>query len=70
MIDWQRICCHLRRHAPLTHHARTLGCDPSLLHRYSRGRNMEPRLRLALRILDLHMDLCPELHRPEVIGEP
>ena len=69
-IDWQRVCNNLRGHGSLRQHARTLGVSPGYLHQYSSDRAVCPRFDHALAILDLHYDLCPEHHRPEVIGEP
>ena len=72
MIDWQRVVNNLYRHGSLASHARAVGCHPATIHALHRGAASprEPKLPIAIRLLDLHYDLCPELHRPEVIGEP
>ena len=63
MIDWQRVALDIQ-HAgyPLTRAARLVRCDPQHIGRLARGEVNEPRFGTGVRLLDLHLDLCPERH--------
>lgn len=71
LIDWQRVCLNLRRHyAPLARIADEIGCDESTLQRLARGETAESKWSICTQLLDLHLDKCPALHRPELILSP
>ncbi len=62
-IDWQQVCLNLRRHKPLTQVAKEVDCNYYTLVRISHGRILEPTFMAGLRLLDLHLKLCPERHK-------
>ena len=69
MIDWQRICLNLRTHyKPLTVVAAEIGASWKHIERLSLGETQQPRFNTGVKLLDLHHDKCPGLHRREVIG--
>lgn len=71
MIDWHRIVLNLRGKGLSTRRiAKEAGCSYANVSRITNHSTHGPRLPTALRLLDLHYDLCPELHRPDVVGEP
>lgn len=68
MIDWQRVTLNLRsRYKPLSQIAKEIHSDWRHLNRLARGETNQPRFDTGMKLLDLHMDKCPELHRPEKI---
>lgn len=69
MIDWQRICWNLRKHAPLSRVAKLVGTDERHLNRLARGDTLQPKFDVGVRLLDLHYDKCPDAHKPEIIGQ-
>ena len=63
MINWQTVTLNLRTHyKPLSTVAKEVGSDWRHLNRLARGDVREPKFSTALRLLDLHLDLCPHLH--------
>jgi transcriptional regulator with XRE-family HTH domain len=69
-IHYDRIILHLRGSGLSQREiARHLGVRDSTLSRLVTYGG-EPRLSTALRLLDLHYDRCPTLHRADVIGVP
>ncbi len=72
IIDWQRVCLNLRTHyKPLARIAvEDIGCDVATLQRLARGDVAESKWTICTRLLDLHYDKCPALHRRGVIMAP
>jgi hypothetical protein len=71
MIDWQRLLLNLRkRYKPLAQVADEIDCDEQTLCRLARGETKEPRWSVGIKLLDLHLDKCPELHKPNLIMLP
>lgn len=72
MINWQRVFLNLRSAGvPVTRAAKQVGMSWRAATRYARGESMRDPLMLhAVRLLDLHLDTCPQLHRAEIIGTP
>lgn len=69
VIDWQRVCLNLRTHyKPLTAIASEIGASWQHVNRLARGETQQPRFDTGVKLLDLHYDKCPTLHRREVIG--
>lgn len=68
-IDWQRVVLDIRKYGlSLAQASRKIGCDESVLQRWARGDAVRMDWKLALPLLDLHYDLCPEEHRLERIA--
>jgi len=57
-IDWGKVCRNLRKHESLAEIMRKIGCREQLLCRLERGDTYEPRFTVAVKLLDLHLDLC------------
>jgi hypothetical protein len=57
-IDWSKVCLNIRRHISLAEAQRRVGCEPQLLNRLAREETYEPRFTVAVKLLDLHLDLC------------
>jgi len=71
VINWQQVCLHLRsRYKPLSQVAKEVGSDWRHLNRLARGEIEQPRFNTGMKLLDLHLDKCPDLHLPHIIGEP
>ena len=69
MIDWQQVTLNIRRHyKPLSQVAKEVGSDWRHLNRLARGDTQQPSFIVGVRLLDLHLDKCPQLHKREVIG--
>ena len=67
-VNWSAVCLHLRsRYKPLSQVAKEVGSDWAHLNRLARGDTRQPRYDTGVRLLQLHLDKCPELHRPELI---
>ena len=62
-IDWQRLCLNLRKEKPLAVFSREFGCDEKTLHRLANGDVSEPRFSIGIALLNVHVDLFPELHQ-------
>lgn len=63
-IDWQKVCLNLRRsYRPLSRVAKEVGSDWRHLNRLARGEVMQPKFNVGVRLLDLHLDHCPDRHR-------
>ena len=62
-IDWQKVALNLRRHyKPLSQVAKEVRSDWQHLNRLARGETDQPRFKVAVRLLDLHLDACPDKH--------
>lgn len=71
MIDWQQVTLNLRRHyKPLYQIAKELNSSYDTIKELSIGRATNPRFDLGMKLLDMHLDKCPQLHRVERIGRP
>lgn len=67
-INWQQVLLHLRsRYNPLSQVAKEVGSDWRHLNRLARGETQQPRFDVGMRLLDLHLDHCAELHRPDLL---
>lgn len=67
-INWQQVLLHLRsRYKPLSQVAKEVGSDWQHLNRLARGETRQPRFDVGMRLLDLHLDHCAELHRPDLL---
>ena len=62
MINWQQVILNMRRHRPVSAIARQCGSNETHLNRIARGEVNEPRFNTGLKLLDVHLDLCPEKH--------
>lgn len=71
-INWQQVCLHLRRHyKPLAHIAPEVGVSRKHMTRLGTGETLAPSTyEVGLKLLDLHLDHCPELHRQALIMHP
>lgn len=68
MVNWSAVCLHLRsRYKPLSEVAKEVGSDWRHLNRLARGEVQQPRFDVGMRLLDLHLDHCAELHRPDLL---
>lgn len=63
-INWQTVCLNIRRHyKPLSQVAKEVKSDWRTLNRMARGEaTRPPRLDVAVYLLDLHHDHCPDRH--------
>lgn len=62
-VDWQRVVLDLRGAGmPAATVASHVGSSARHVQRLARGEVSEPRIRTALRLLDLHADRCPQQH--------
>lgn len=69
MIDWQQVALNLRAHyGPLTKVAKVVGSDAKHLQNMARGEVEQPRFNTGVKLLDLHLDACPDKHNFEGIG--
>jgi hypothetical protein len=69
VIDWQKVTLNLRTHfGPLTKVAKVVGSDERHLNRLARGDVEQPRFNTGCKLLDLHLDACPDKHNFEGIG--
>ena len=67
-IDWQIVTLNLRRHyKPLSQIAKEIGSDWRHLNRLARGEVNQPRFNTGMKLLDLHYDVCREMHREVLI---
>ena len=61
-VDWQRAALNIRAHRSLQSASKVIGEHSGLLAQFSRGEVAEPKFSQAMKILDLHTDLCgPEM---------
>jgi hypothetical protein len=68
MIDWQTVLLNLRnRYKPLAQVAAEVGADEGTLCRLARGDTCEPKFSTGVKLLDLHLDNCPMLHRRDIL---
>ncbi len=67
MIDWWRVVRNLREKLTADQIAGEIGCSPSAVTQWSLLRYRVPRFDLAVKLLDLHSDVCAELHTMEKI---
>lgn len=63
-LDWQRIVLNIRQAGmPVSQLAKAIGMDAQTLRHYARGECSNPRWNEAVRLLDVHHDVCPDKHR-------
>ena len=67
-IDWQRVALNLRDVKPIAQIAKEVGMDAGTLQRIARGDTKQPKIGHGVKLLDLHYDLCPDLHDMKMIG--
>lgn len=68
-IDLQKVCINLRAcYKTLSQVAKEVGSDWRHLNRLARGEVMQPRFDTGMRLLDLHLDVCPDRHNLKEIG--
>lgn len=59
VIDWQRVVLNIQRHKALQNASIEIGRNHSYLSHIARGEiTQEPKFTDALRLLDMHLDLC------------
>lgn len=65
VIDWQRVALNIQIHMPLERASLKIGRHRSYLSHVARNEiTSEPKFTDALRLLDMHLDLCGiEAHR-------
>ena len=68
-VDWQRVVLNLRSVKPLGRIADEIGMDAGTLRRLARDETKEPRIEHGLKLLDLHLDYCPDRHDMKFIGK-
>jgi hypothetical protein len=62
-INFQTVTLNLRRHyKPLATVAKEINSDERTLNRLARGEVRNPRFITGLKLLDLHLDHCPNKH--------
>lgn len=62
-IDWQKVTLNIRRdYKPLATVAKEIGSDWRHLNRLARAETKQPRYDTAIRLLDLHFDVCRDKH--------
>lgn len=71
MILWDRVLANLR-HAGMTQRdiAKAAGVSKRAVESWVSGVKQPREYRRVLKLLDLHLDRCPQRHRVDVIGEP
>jgi hypothetical protein len=63
LINWQTVCLNIRRHyKPLSQVAKEVKSDWKHLNRLARGETEQPKFKVAIRLLDIHHDHCPDRH--------
>jgi hypothetical protein len=63
MIDWQRCMLNIRSAGmAVTRASEQCGMDPATGMRIARGDGKEPRFSQGMKLLDLHLALCPDKH--------
>lgn len=69
-VDWQRVFVNLRAvGVPVSRVAVEAGMAWQTGERYARGEvRRAPRMEQALRLLDAHLEHCPERHSMEALG--
>ena len=68
-INWQTVTLNLRKfYKPLSQVAKEVGSDWRHLNRIARGEVEQPRFITGVKLLDLHLDKCPERHNMREIG--
>jgi hypothetical protein len=68
-INWVTVTNNIRNSGQnLSSAATIIGCEWQHLNRLARGEVKEPRFNTGLKILDLHLALCPEKHTIENIS--
>lgn len=69
-IDWQRVMLNFRAAGiPVSRISAQCGMWWQTAERYARGEvRRPPSMEQAVRLLDAHLDYCPERHSMEVIG--
>lgn len=64
MIDWQKLVLNLRREGlSCAAVARKIGRNESAVQRIARGDAKTVAFEDGVRLLDLHLDLCPDRHK-------
>jgi hypothetical protein len=58
LVDWQQCALNIRRHVSLEKAAIELGRNRRWLYCISDGKTLDPAFSDAVRLLDLHLDLC------------
>ncbi len=62
-IDWQRVALNIRASGmPLSRAAKLVGCNERHINRLARGEVQQPRFDTGCRLLDLHLERCPQRH--------
>lgn len=68
-IDWQRVVLDIRATGvPLAQLARRLNADDRTFQRLARGEVRTVEFGLGCRLLDAHLEHCPDRHDMEWIG--
>jgi hypothetical protein len=66
-VDWQRAALNIRKHISLAKASEVIGEHEGYLAQIARGElTTEPKFSKALKILDLHTDLCGETATSEL----
>jgi hypothetical protein len=62
-IDWQKCVLNIRNEGLAAHRiAKKCGMDAVTAQRLARGEIKEPRFSQGLKLLDLHLGICPDKH--------
>lgn len=70
IINWQFVCLNLRTHyKSLSAISFEVGSDWQHLNRLARGEVMEAGFSVGIRLLDLHVEHCPGLHKGVLIDD-
>ena len=68
VIDWQRVALNIQRHTSLQAASRKIGRHNGFLSQIARGEmTTEPGFTDALRLLDMHLDLCGKEETKNII---
>lgn len=62
-IDWQRLVLNLRRLQSIQKTADELDIDADTLRRIARGDTTEPKFDAGIKLLNAHLDRCPNQHQ-------
>lgn len=67
-IDWSIVTNNLRaRYKPLSQIAKEVGSDWRHLNGLARAEINQPKYSVAVKLLDLHYDHCPDRHKIELL---
>lgn len=64
-LDWPVIVLRLKGKRTYRELAEIMGCHPSVFSSLISGATAQPKFTTGVKILDLHYDLFPELHKTE-----